>query len=63
MKSENKKEFQNNFLVFSLILLSTFVISQEVEEVVVSGSFIPDEKRETSEISAILDSTRNRKDW
>ena len=57
MKSENKKEFQNNFLVYSLILLSTFVISQEVEEVVVSGSFIPDEKRETSEISAILDST------
>ena len=57
MKSENKKEFQNNFLVYSLILLSTFVISQEIEEVVVSGSFIPDEKRETSEISAILDST------
>jgi len=57
MKSENKKEFQNNFLVYSLILLSTFVISQEVEEVVVSGSFIPDEKRNTSEISAILDSS------
>ena len=38
MKSENKKEFQNNFLVYSLILLSTLVISQEVEEVVVSGS-------------------------
>ena len=57
MKSENKKEFQNNFLVYSLILLSTLVISQEVEEVVVSGSFIPDEKRDTSEISAILDSS------
>ena len=57
MKSENKKGFQNNFLVYSLILLSTLVISQEVEEVVVSGSFIPDEKRNTSEISAGLDSS------
>ena len=57
MKSEIKKETQKNFLVFSLILLSTLVISQEVEEVVVSGSFIPDEKRNTSEISAILDSS------
>ncbi len=57
MKSENKKGFQNNFLVYSLILLSTLVISQEVEEVVVSGSFIPDEKRNTSEISAVLDSS------
>ena len=43
MKSEIKKETQKSFLVFSLILLSTLVISQEVEEVVVSGSFIPDE--------------------
>ena len=57
MKSEIKKETQKSFLVFSLILLSTLVISQEVEEVVVSGSFIPDEKRNTSEISAILDSS------
>ena len=57
MKSENKKGFQNNFLVYSLILLETLVISQEVEEVVVSGSFIPDEKRNTSEISAVLDSS------
>ena len=32
-------------------------MSQEIEEVVVSGSFIQDEKRDTSEISAILDSS------
>ena len=60
MKSENKKEFQNNFLVYSLILLSTFVISQEVEEVVVSGSFIPDEKRDTSEICLLYTSPSPR---
>ena len=41
---------------FSLIF-SLNVISQEIEEVVVSGSFIPDEKRDTSEISSILDSS------
>ena len=41
----------------SLMLITPFMIGQEIEEVVVSGSFIPDEKRDTSEISAILDSS------
>ena len=41
----------------SLLLIAPFMIGQEIEEVVVSGSFIPDEKRDTSEISAILDSS------
>ena len=41
----------------SILLLAPMMIAQEIEEVVVSGSFIPDEKRDTSEISAILDSS------
>ena len=40
-----------------LLLIAPFMVGQEIEEVVVSGSFIPDEKRDTSEISAILDSS------
>ena len=44
--------------MLSLMLgLSLTATSQEIEEVVVSGSFIPDEKRDTSEISSILDSS------
>ncbi len=48
------------FLKFALpfiIVSPLFINAQEIEEVVVSGSFIPDEKRDTSEISAILDSS------
>ena len=41
----------------SILLLAPMMVAQEIEEVVVSGSFIPDEKRDTSEISAILDSS------
>lgn len=41
----------------SILLLAPMIIAQEIEEIVVSGSFIPDEKRDTSEISAILDSS------
>ena len=41
----------------SILLIAPMMIAQEIEEVVVSGSFIPDEKRDTSEISAILDSS------
>ena len=44
-------------VAISLLLIAPFMIGQEIEEVVVSGSFIPDEKRDTSEISAILDSS------
>ena len=45
----------------SLMLITPFMIGQEIEEVVVSGSFIPDEKRDTSEISAILDSSEMKR--
>ena len=48
------------FLKFALpfiIVSPLFINAQEIEEVVVSGSFIPDVKRNTSEISAILDSS------
>ena len=41
----------------STLLMTPLIVAQEIEEVVVSGSFIPDEKRDTSEISAILDSS------
>ena len=44
-------------VAISLLLIAPFMVGQEIEEVVVSGSFIPDEKRDTSEISAILDSS------
>ena len=50
----NKAKYR---VAISLLLIAPFMIGQEIEEVVVSGSFIPDEKRDTSEISAILDSS------
>jgi hypothetical protein len=40
-----------------LLLLTTSISAQEIEEVVVSGSFIPDEKRDTTEINVVLDSS------
>ena len=46
----------NRLLSLSLVtFFSVSLFAQEIEEVVVSGSFIPDEKRDSSEISAILD--------
>ena len=49
---------RNISLMFLLLIFSLgFLQAQEVEEVVVQGTFIPDEKRDTSEISAILDSS------
>ena len=50
----NKAKYK---VAISLMLIAPFIVGQEIEEVVVSGSFIPDEKRDTSEISAILDSS------
>jgi hypothetical protein len=44
-------------VAISSLLIAPLLVGQEIEEVVVSGSFIPDEKRDTSEISAILDSS------
>ena len=57
MKSKNTLKFLKYNIIIGLSLFSIFSMSQEIEEVVVSGSFIPDEKRDTSEISAILDSS------
>jgi len=52
------KVAKNIFLTTLLIITSSSLLqAQDVEEVVVQGSFIPDEKRDTSEISAILDSS------
>ena len=52
------KVAKNIFLTALLIITSSSLLqAQDVEEVVVQGSFIPDEKRDTSEISAILDSS------
>ena len=48
-------------LILMALFMSYFIVSQEgsdVEELVVSGIFIPDEKRSTSEISNILDTTQ-----
>ena len=53
------------YLKIALLLTSTFLFAQEsdteintetIEDVVVSVSFIPDEKRDTSEISNVLSS-------
>ncbi len=52
-----KKSSKNIFLFLLDNILSSLLQAQDVEEVVVQGSFIPDEKRDTSEISAILDSS------
>ena len=57
MKSEKIVDVLKYNFIIGFSLFSTLIVSQEIEEVVVSGSFIPDEKRDTSEISAILDST------
>ena len=60
MKSTKTTNKVLGFLKFALpfiIVSPLFINAQEIEEVVVSGSFIPDEKRDTSEISAILDSS------
>jgi hypothetical protein len=53
-----QKLIRNAFLMMFILTFSVAVLqAQEVEEVVVQGTFIPDEKRDTSEISAILDSS------
>ena len=61
MKSTKKINKLMGFLKFTLpliIVFPLFINAQEAdEEMVVSGSFIPDAKRNTSEISAILDSS------
>ena len=57
MKSEKISKFLNYNLLVMFSLTTSLIFAQEIEEVVVSGSFIPDEKRDTSEISAILDSS------
>ena len=66
MKSTKKINKIMGFLKFALPFIIVFPLiinaqeteqSQETEELVVSGSFIPDAKRNTSEISAILDSS------
>ena len=61
MKSTNKTNKILVFLKFALPFIIVFPLiinAQEAdEELVVSGSFIPDAKRNTSEISAILDSS------
>ncbi len=61
MKSTKKINKIMGFLKFALpfiIVFPLFINAQEAdEELVVSGSFIPDAKRNTSEISAVLDSS------
>ena len=61
MKSTNKTNKILVFLKFALPFIIVFPLiinAQEAdEELVVSGSFIPDAKRNTSEISAVLDSS------
>ena len=56
MKIFSSKKFGLTTLL-PLLLLTSSISSDEVDEVVVSGYFIPDEKRETSEINVVLDST------
>ena len=66
MKSTKKINKSMGFLKFALPFIIVFPLfmnaqeteqAQDTEELVVSGSFIPDAKRNTSEISAILDSS------
>jgi TonB-dependent receptor len=61
MKSTKKINKIMGFLKFALPFIIVFPLiinAQEAdEELVVSGSFIPDAKRNTSEISAVLDSS------
>ena len=44
-------------LGLGLFSISSSLIAQDMEEVTVTGSFIPDEKRDTSEISTVLDAS------
>ena len=66
MKSTKKINIIMGFLKFALPFIIVFPLfinaqeaeqAQDTEELTVSGSFIPDAKRNTSEISAILDSS------
>ena len=43
-----------------LLLVTASITAQEIEEVVVSGSFIPDEKRDTTEINVVLDVQKSK---
>ena len=44
-------------LGLGLFSISSLLNAQDMEEVTVTGSFIPDEKRDTSEISTVLDAS------
>ena len=49
-------------IIFISVFISSFISSQgnsDLEELVVSGIFIPDEKRSTSEISNLIMSEEN----
>ena len=50
------KQFVLILMITSMICLDVKAQESEVEELVVSVSFIPDEKRDTSEISSVLTS-------
>ena len=52
MKIFSSKKFGLTTLL-PLLLLTSSISSDEVDEVVVSGYFIPDEKRDTSEINVV----------
>ena len=56
---KNKTKLNKGFraLALPVVVLSLSIQAQELEEVVVSGSFIPDEKRDTAEINVVLDSS------
>ena len=56
---KNKTKLNKGFraLALPVVFLSLSIQAQELEEVVVSGSFIPDEKRDTAEINVVLDSS------
>ena len=56
MKILSSKKFGLTTLL-PLLLLTSSISADEVDEVVVSGYFIPDEKRDTTEINVVLDST------
>ena len=56
---KNKTKLNKGFraLALPIVALTLNIQAQELEEVVVSGSFIPDEKRDTAEINVVLDSS------
>ena len=56
---KNKTKLNKGFraLALPIVALTLSIQAQELEEVVVSGSFIPDEKRDTAEINVVLDSS------